>query len=272
VPAAALALTLASALLHASWNLLIARAEDPRSATAVATVVGWLAFFPVAIVGWRVDAEVWPFVLASGAAELIYVALLASAYRRAELSVVYPVARGVAPVLVLLVAVLALGEPTDVTQVVGVAMVGAGVLLVRGDSHASAEGVSFGLAVAVSIATYTLIDSRGVTHASPAAYLTLCMAIPVLVYPATVAAGRGVGVLRAAVSPSSMVAGVFLFGAYALVLWALTLAPPAPVAAVRETGVVIATLMAARVLHERVTVVRIAGACTVVLGVALVVV
>lgn len=272
MPAAALALTLASALLHASWNLLIARAEDPRSATAVATAIGWLAFLPIALIGWRVEPEVWPFVIASGVAETLYVALLAAAYRRAELSVVYPVARGVAPVLVLLVAVLALDEPTDVSQVVGVVLVGIGVLLVRGDGRASAEGVWFGLAVAATIASYTLIDSRGVAYANPAAYLTLCMAIPAVVYPASVAAGRGVAALRAAVGVATITAGVFLFGAYALVLWALTLASPAPVAAVREVSVVIATSLAARVLHERVTPMRVAGSCVVVLGVALVVV
>jgi drug/metabolite transporter (DMT)-like permease len=97
------------------------------------------------------------------------------------------------------------------------------------------------------------------------------MAIPALVYPLLV--GRaGVGPLRSAIGPTTIAAGVFLFAAYGLVLWALTLAPPAPVAAVRETSVVIATVLAAKVLHERVTRLKIAGACAVVAGAALVVV
>lgn len=271
MPTAALALTLASAVLHATWNLLLARAEDPRTATAVATVVGWLVLLPIALLTWRIEPEAWPFILASGVAETAYVALLAAAYRRAELSVVYPIARGVAPVFVLVVAVLVLGDPTHPAQVAGVGLVGAGVLLVRGSDRATAPGLGYGLAIAACIATYTLIDSRGVDHASPAAYLAASMAIPALVYPLLV--GRaGVGPLRAAIGPATIAAGVFLFAAYGLVLWALTLAPPAPVAAVRETSVVIATVFAAKVLHERVTRLRIAGACAVVAGAALVVV
>src|SRR5919204_4571310 len=80
MPASALALALAAAFVHALWNVLIARARDPEAATAVAIVVAVLAFAPVAAIVWDVRARVWPFVLASGALELVYFALLAAAY------------------------------------------------------------------------------------------------------------------------------------------------------------------------------------------------
>ena len=86
---------------HALWNLLLAVRRDVEAATAVALVTAELVFLPVAVVVWRVDSGVWPWVVGSGLLELAYFALLAAAYRRAPLSVVYPIARGGAPVLVL---------------------------------------------------------------------------------------------------------------------------------------------------------------------------
>ncbi|HEX2045113.1 MAG TPA: hypothetical protein VHF23_05750, partial [Gaiellaceae bacterium] len=107
--AAALLLALAAAFVHALWNLLLARARDPEAATAVALVVAVVAFAPVAAAVWEVDARAWPYMGGSAAVHLVYFVLLAAAYLRAELSLVYPLARGLAPVLVLVVAVAALG-------------------------------------------------------------------------------------------------------------------------------------------------------------------
>jgi drug/metabolite transporter (DMT)-like permease len=101
-------------------------------------------------------------------------------------------------------------------------------------------------------------------------YLELSMLLPALAYAGAVAAWKGAPALRAAVTPSVALAGLASFGAYALVLAALERAPAAPVAAVRETSVVIATVLAAVVLHEQVTRSRLAGAVMVVAGVALV--
>src|SRR5437763_6153045 len=103
---AALAFALAAAVLHAVWNLLLARARDVESATAVALITAEVVFLPVAVAVWHVDPGVWPWLLASGLLELVYFALLSTAYRLAPLSVVYPVARGGAPVVVLVVSVL----------------------------------------------------------------------------------------------------------------------------------------------------------------------
>jgi drug/metabolite transporter (DMT)-like permease len=268
MPATALALALAAAVFHALWNLLLARAPDVDSAAAVALLTAEVVFAPVCILVWRVDSGVWPWLVGSGLFETAYFALLAAGYRRAPLSVVYPVARGGAPVLVLAIGVLALGRSTSWQQVGGIALVVCGVLLVRGLGRADGTGVAFGLAIAGCIAGYTLIDKQGIKHANAIPYLELSMLGPTLIYAGTVLRVRGVAAVRAAAVPSSFAAGVSTFVAYAFVLAALSRAAAAPVAAVRESSVVLATALAAVVLHERVGIWRLAGAVLVVAGIA----
>jgi drug/metabolite transporter (DMT)-like permease len=270
MPALALAFALSAALFHALWNLLLARARDVESATAVALLTAEIVFAPLAAVVWRADARVIPWLVGSGLFELAYFALLATAYRKAPLSVVYPVARGGAPVVVLVVSAAALGAGTSARQVTAVGLIVAGVLLVRGFGRADATGVSFGVAIACCIAGYTLIDKHGIAHANPVTYLELSMAAPTAAYVGAVARVRGAGAIRAAIGVPSVVAGFATFIAYGFVLAALERAPAASVAAVRETSVVVASALAAVVLKERVTRWRFLGACAVAGGIALI--
>jgi drug/metabolite transporter (DMT)-like permease len=271
VPGTALAFALAAAFVHALWNILLARARNPEAATAVALVVAIVVFAPVAVAVWDVDVRVWPFLVGSAAFELLYFALLASAYRRAHLSVVYPLARGTAPVLVLIIGVVALGAGTSWRQVGGVLLVALGVLLVRGARLSTdSRDVLFWLPIAGCIAAYTLIDKHGIRYSTPLVYLELSMVVPAVGYAAAVAALQGREALRAEANPASFVAGLATFGAYALVLAALERASAASVAAVRETSVVIATALAAVVLKEPVGPSRFAGAVSVAAGIALI--
>ena len=267
MPVDALALALAAAVVHALWNLLTARAGESQVAAGVALGIGTLAFLPVALLTWDVRAGVVPYIVASSALELAYLALLATAYQRAPLSVVYPVARGTAPVIVLAISVLVLGESLPAAAVIGVIAVGAGVLLVRGTSRGR-RGTLLGLSVAACIAGYTLVDNGGLDHAAPIPYLELVMIPTAILYLAGAAALWGPRALVAELRPSVAVAGVGMFGAYALALAALARAAAAPVAAVRESSVVIATALAAVVLHEHVGRGRWAGAVLVVGGIA----
>src|SRR5581483_8170491 len=191
---------------------------------------------------------------------LVYFTLLPMAYRLAELSVVYPIARGTAPVLVLVVGIVALGHTTSAGQVIGVCLVGLGIVLVRGLGRPPGRGLPLGLLIACVIAAYTLVDKSGVKHAGAVPYLELTMIGPSVVYTGAVSRTKGLQALRNAWGPATVVAGICTFGAYALVLLALQRAAAAPVAAVRETSVVIAALLARRVLQERVDLPRIAGA------------
>jgi drug/metabolite transporter (DMT)-like permease len=267
VPASALALALSAAVVHALWNLLLAGARDPRAATGVAMAVGCVAFSPVAVVVWDVRSGAVPWLLGSAALELAYFALLALAYTRFELSAVYPLARGSAPVIVLLVSVVALGESLSLLQAAGVLLVGAGVMLVRGFGRGGRAELLLALAVGASIAGYTLVDKRGLEHAGPLPYLELVLVVPATVYLFVLARGGG-GRIRAALGWRTVAAGIGMFGAYALTLGALRLAAAAPVAAVRETSIVIATFLGAVVLHEAVGRARMAGAAVIVAGVA----
>ena len=273
MPLDAFVLALGSAFLHALWNLILGRERDPEAATAVALVTAVVVFAPIAV--WRFDADsgVWPYVAVTSLLQLAYFAALATAYRHADVSVVYPIARGLAPVLVLLVGVTVLGAGVGVVQAVGVCLVGLGVLLVRGlgasGDDARGLGAAWGVAVASCIAAYTLVDKHGIEHASPIVYLELGM------LPATVGyvgfllvTEHGTTRIRGAARPLPALAGLLSFAAYALVLAALSRASAASVASVRETSVLIAAFLAAPLAGERVGHGRLAGAALVVGGVA----
>src|SRR4029077_16248801 len=153
MPPLAFTLALAAAVLHAFWNLLLARARDVESATAVALIAAVVVFAPVTVLRFDAEWAVWPFIVVTSLLQLLYFALLATAYRRAELSFVYPVARGGAPPILLVVSCWVLGHVTSPAQIAGVALVGVGVLLVRGlrrpaDPHALAFALGIGCVIA----------------------------------------------------------------------------------------------------------------------------
>jgi len=269
VPGDALALALGAAAVHAGWNLALARRADVPAATALAFGFAVIAFAPLAVFRWEVDAEAVPYMAVSAALELAYMALLAAAYGRAQLSVVYPVARGLAPVLVLLVGVAVLDGNTSTAEVGGVLLVAAGIVLVRGFRRGEATGLAFGLAIGACIAGYTLADARGVDHADPLTYLWVVLAPSSVAYFLAVARRGGRPRLRAELGWTPLLIGLGSFGAFGLALLALQRASAASVAAVRETSVVIAVALAAPILGEPVGIRRVAGAALVVTGIAL---
>ncbi len=271
MPASALALALAAAVVHAVWNLLLARADDTEAATAVVLAAAVALFALPAALTWELDAAAWPYVAGSAAFEVGYVATLAGALRRGDLSVVYPLARGSAPVLVLAVSAGLLGAATSAWQVTGVVLVAAGVVLVRGLRRPDAPAAAgLALACGACIAGYTIVDAHALDHAAALPYLWVVLALTAVVYVPLVARSRGAAALRHAWRRETLLAALLFFGAYLLVLAALRLAEPGPVAAVRETSVVVATALGALILHERVTAARAAGALVVVAGAALI--
>jgi len=268
MPAAALLLALLSAVSSAVWNLLVKQSSDTAAVTAVAVAIGVILFSPSLAFG-RVPAAAWPFIGASAALELGYMVLLATAYRRAELSLVFPLARGLAPVLVLLIGLVALHTSASAGELAGVLLVAVGAVAVRGIRLAGGfADTGIALLIAVCIAGYTLVDKRGVSLASPAAYLEVVMALLALPYLAFVARSKGgLQSLRRELRPRTAFISIGIIGGYDLVLYGLRLAAAAPVAAVRESSVVIGTALAAIVLRERVGPARFCGACLVAAGV-----
>lgn len=268
--AGALGLALGAALLHAGWNVALAGAASTRAATAGVLVLGAPLLAAAALItGAGVSSTALPFIAASAALELGYFVLLARAYDGGEVAVVYPVARGLAPVVVLGAGAVVLGETVSFGAALGVLAVAAGIFLVSPMLTAhrtvnfgrSRRDVLFGVAIGVVIAAYTLVDAEGVERADPIAYLALVTAPCAALYPAVTRTRPDVGVRTGLTAAAT-------FGAYLLVLAALERAPAAPVSAVRESSVVIAAILAAVVLHERVDGRRIAGAIAVAAGVA----
>ena len=266
MPASALALALGSAVLHAAWNLLLARARDVQAAAAATFLISIVVVVPFAAVWWHADASVWPYALASTVFESVYVVALAYAYRTGEVSFVYPLTRGLAPVLTLAVAVAFLGHGATAAEVAGVLLVAIGVVLVRGPGG-SADARAFLLVatIAASIAAYTLVDRAGIQRAGALTYFVLALAGPNIVYPAFV----GPRAMRRELGFGVAAAALANIGSFALGLLALRRGAAAPVLAVRSTSIVFATLLAGRMLTEHVSRARLAGSLIVFGGVAL---
>jgi drug/metabolite transporter (DMT)-like permease len=224
-------------------------------------LTGVAAFAIPAVLTWRVEGEAIPYIAASAALELAYFALLAAVYTRADLSFAYPVARGTAPVLVLAISVVFLDAPVSVLAALGVLAVTGGVLIVRGVGTEAVDTSSLFLALGVGacIAGYTLVDDHGVRHANAIPYFELVLGLSAVPYALAIGPRR----LRAAVNRRSLPAGVGMASAYLLILAALEKAEAAPVAALRETSVVMATAFS----KER-SATRLLGSAIVVAGIA----
>jgi uncharacterized membrane protein len=253
-------------VLHAAWNLLLGRARDVQAAAAATFLLSFVVAAPFALAWWHADLSVWPYALASGVFEAVYVVALAYAYRTGEVSFVYPLTRGLAPVLTLLVAVAFLGHGATAGEVAGVLLVGAGVVLVRGPGGAGdARGLLLVATIAAAIAAYTLVDKVGIHRAGALTYFVLVLSGPNLVYPALV----GWGAMRRELGVGVGAAALANLGSFALGLLALRRGGAAPVLAVRSSSIVFTTLLAGRVLSEHVARGRLVGSLLVFGGVVL---
>jgi drug/metabolite transporter (DMT)-like permease len=266
VPASAVALALGAAFLHAGWNVLLAGSRSTRSTTAGLLIWGVGLLCVPAIVTGGVSSEAVPYIAASAVFELVYFVLLARAYDRSDAATIYPVARGLAPVLVLVASVVA-GVALTGWQITGVLAIAAGVVLLRVQRGSGARGVGLGATVAVCIAGYTLVDKAGLRHADPLPYLAVAMIGPALCYLGMMLTRRGRAVVRAELSVRSVLAGAGMVGAYGLTLAALARGPAAPVAAIRETSIVVLIILTALVLRRPVTALQWLGSIIVAAGV-----
>lgn len=271
MPLAALTLALGSAVLHALWNLLLGRARDVQAATAATFVVGTSIALPFALVWWSAKPSVWPWALASTLLEVVYCVALARAYRGGEVSFVYPLTRGLAPVVVLAWSVAVLGHAVSATEATGIVLIAVGVVAVRGVGGSSKAASSDATALllvatlAATIAAYTMVDRIGIQRAGALTYFVLTMAGPCLAYPPLV----GVRAIRRELGLPVLAAGLASLGSFVLGLLALRHGSAAAVLAVRSVSVVIATALATRVLSEQVSRWRLAGSLVVFAGIAL---
>lgn len=217
--------------------------------------------------------ESWPFIAASVTIHLAYYYLLVAAYRVGDLSLVYPLMRGVAPLLTAVLGVALLGEVPSAFGWAGMLAISGGVFLLayRALGHApSRAAIGFALTNAAVIAAYTLVDGTGARRAGDAwGYIVWLFVLDMLPFSLFMLATRRaqfVAFLRAN-ALRGLAGGALSAGAYAISVWAMTRAPVALVASLRETSVLFATLLGARLLRERLTARRWAGVAAVVAGV-----
>ena len=266
------AAVLFGALLHASWNALVKSSSDKDLDMAVIHLIGSFLGIPlVALAGWPVAAA-WPYIAASVVVHIGYYLALTGAYRHGELGLTYPLMRGVAPLLVALSATSTLGETLSPLAWAGVLGISCGVLVLGLNAHALKvpKAVGFALSNAVIIAIYTVIDGLGVRASGNAlqyvATLFLLDGWPfALLMFAT--RGRAVGIYARHRWPVATLGACASLGSYGIALWAMTRAPVATVAALRETSVLFAVLLGAWFLKEAFTPRRALGTCVIVAGV-----
>ncbi len=271
MPATVLLAVLCAALLHAGWNAAIKAEPDKLLASmAVSTGAAVLGAAALAVLPLP-DPASWPFILASTALHVAYYQLLSHTYRQADISLAYPLMRGSAPVLVALATAWA--EPLHPAQGLAVALVclGAVAACFGGAGRLSRRAVGLALLTALVIAAYTLVDGLGVRRSgAPASYTASLFLLSGIAVPLACRRQLG-GRLPAYLAARPMLAlagGAATGGSYAIVLWAMTQAPVAVVAALRETSIVFAVAIAAWVLRERVGRARVLGALLIAGGAA----
>jgi drug/metabolite transporter (DMT)-like permease len=284
-----------AAVLHVTWNVLLKTAGDPLMAAAVGMATAAAVICPAALVGWlvigrpTVPTEALVLAALSGLLEAVYFSFLAAAYRRGDLSMVYPLARGSAPLLAVAIGVIVLNERLGQVGYLGVATLLAGLLILQrpwqylqASGRDSGGAAGFALLTGVAIASYSAVDRVGVRSTEPWIYAGLIWAWCtvflwgyVWIYrrrraarsPAAATEDPGFRPERAAIG------GLITLGAYMLILVAFTVAPLTAVAPLRESAIVLASgwgsLRLGEAADRRDGLRRIGAAALVVLGAVL---
>jgi uncharacterized membrane protein len=276
-----------SAVMHVAWNVRLKTAGDPLRAATIGMLAGTVVIVPAGIVAWLVTGQ-RPFPpegivlgIVSGVIEAAYFVLLSAAYRRGDLSIVYPIARGTAPLLAVAIGVGVLGERLGAAGSLGVVALLAGFLVlqqpwraVRGRRGLDPSS-AFALAAGVTIAVYSAIDRVGTRLIDPlpyAAILWVTTSLVLVVWMRRTAVG---GLLEGGneAARRAAIGGWLTLGAYLLILWAFTVAPLSGVAPLRESATVFAAAWGSARLGEAAsggdTLRRVGASCLIVGGAVL---
>jgi uncharacterized membrane protein len=265
------ALIAIAAVLHVTWNVLLKTAGEPLRAATVGMVAGAAFLVPVGLIGWSfigrpaISQQAVGLAILSGIIEAGFFSLLSAAYRRGDLSVVYPVARGSATFLAVALGVILLGERLELPGIVGVGCLLAGFVWLQRPWRAFGVGggradpaVGFALATGVAIATYSAVDRVGTRLVEPWLYAAIMWTTTAVILSGwwvirrvTAAPGDRSGdrLTRRAVVRAS-IGGLLTVAAYLCILVAFTLAPLTAVAPLRESAIVLASGWGALRLKE----------------------
>jgi drug/metabolite transporter (DMT)-like permease len=264
---------LLAALLHASWNAWVKSGED-RYASILSLAAGQSLLAALLLPFFAFPAaHAWPWIAASAALHTGYKIFLLNAYERGDLSQVYPLARGTAPLIVAVAGMVLLREVPPPLRLAAVAAIGGGILLMAaGRGRLSGTALLLALGTAAFTAAYTMVDGLGARVSGDASsFILWAIALDGPLMLAYGAIARGPASLRSVRSNwrEGLAAGATSAGAYWIVVWAFTQAPLALVAALRETSVLFAILIAAFVLKERVGALRWTAAGLILAGIVL---
>jgi drug/metabolite transporter (DMT)-like permease len=264
------------ALLHATWNTLVKAAADKLALTVMVCCAAGLWSLPAVVLLPAPAPESWRFLAQSALIHLFYFSFVGLAYARVDLSVAYPLMRGLPPLATTALAIAWLGEAVSPPALAGVALVSAGVLALLAESSRSGvldrRALAVVLVVAATVVAYTLNDALGARASGHAgaylAWLLLLIAPGMLVLGLAI---RGPGLLWATARATwriALLGGACTAISYGITLWAMKHAPVSLVAALREVSVILGLVIAAVVLRERFGWVRIASVGLVFAGVA----
>jgi drug/metabolite transporter (DMT)-like permease len=272
-------LLIAAAMLHACWNLLLKRAGGKQIFTWWALVAGALIFSPALLFGPAIPRAAWPYIAASAVIEAVYFIVLIRAYETADFSIVYPLARGGAPVLLIGWAALFLGETPTTMGLAGLVLLLAGLLLVSGTGWwrsrtlAGTQGIGMALGVACCISIYSAVDGAAMRVIDAVPYTILITAGSALCIAPFVLRRYG---LNAVVAdgyrdwPRITTVGVLTMLTYVLVLEAYSLARVSYVGAVREISIVFGALAGWLWLGESFGTTRVAGSTLIFAGILII--
>ena len=265
-------LVLFSAVAHAIWNSLVKSAGDRTLTMVTIRFTGFvLALAALPFVDWPLE-ESWKWLALTALVQFGYYALLVRSYGLGDMSVVYPLARGIAPVLITIVAFVSLGEALSITHLVAVGLISFGIMVLSLGAGASGAAVGYACATGVAVAAYSLFGGLGVRTAGTVLGFQACLEIVtgggMVVYGLTT---RGADVLAYARRHGAvgLFAGTMSVLGYLAFLAAAKTLPLGPVVALRETSVIFGTLIGTFVLKEAFGLRRITASTFVISGIAM---
>jgi drug/metabolite transporter (DMT)-like permease len=264
---------LAAAITHATWNAIAHGIKDQTLAFALIGVGGIMVAIPLVSLAALPRSSSWPYLLASIAIHVSYNLLLMQCYRLGEFSQVYPLARGISPLVVTILAAVFVNEHLALSQIAGVVVVSAGLAFLVFAGRRPGRGAFLAaVGTGLTIAAYTTVDGVGVRlSASPAGYIGWLMLLESLCVPLFAAIRRRDVLLkqRRRILLSGLAAGALSVLAYGLVLWAQTRGALAPIAALRETSVIFGAIIGTLAFREPFGRTRITATILVVAGIVL---
>ncbi|MES2054627.1 MAG: DMT family transporter [Pseudomonadota bacterium] len=267
-------LMIASGSVHAVVNAIVKGGKDKASGRAVTDGTSALVLLPATLLV-PLPHGAWQWLAASAVIHALYLYSLVRAYAVGDLSAVYPVLRGSAPLITAGVTIGVLGDHATIAQIAGIAVIGIAMFMMIAGRHIGREALGWSLLTGVSIAAYTVVDAIGVRAApSPASYIIwvfVQMGAVVVVMFGILSRGAIFAAARRQWKPG-VIAGTLSILTYGMALYAFSLGPTAPLAALRETGMVTALVISILFLREPVTPGRVVGVLGILAGAALILV